>query len=493
MRILKLLISIPVLLGTNKVNFFGKNKHQITKPSLFLAFLFLTNCSVGPTYEPPVSPMPTTWSISTEQVPPSTLKHAWWREFHDPVLNKLIEQQALFNLSIQATLARVQTARAEYGVAFAQLFPKLSADALPPNGTGFDLTQVLALSASIEPDFFGKQKEKRHRAKASLDAEIALHDFAMLNLHADIATAYVEFREAQTKDKIFQRNLKDNRQVLTLLKGKYKSGLTSYMNIAGQRALISTQLAELEQNRALITMILHKIEQLTGNFPNALAQQLDPYKPVPQMKRKISLGAPSELLRRRPDIIAAERRVAAAHANISVAMANLFPQITLGWLLAWQTQTLASNIFAMQDPESTFFGVFSAPLLNMSLYKIVDLRKREKALAVVEYQMTVLSALHDVATQYDFCEHYQASARHFKDAALQKRLVLKLSKNTYEKGVSDFNTVLRAEEELNHLEMAYLHQVVIYQVAQINLYKSLGGGIYDEEKSQKPSRDHAAL
>ncbi len=442
--------------------------------------LFLTGCSVGPQYIPPVAETPLTWSAPTKALSEKAIRCAWWRPFHDQILNNLIEQQALSNLDLKAAQERIAVARKEYAVSYAQLFPKLSADALPPNGTGFDLTQVLALSAAIEPDLFGKQREQRHRAAATLEAEQAVHDFTLLTLQADIAIAYVEFREAQTKDNIFHRSLAANKQVLGFLKSRYHAGLTNYMNLAAQQALIETQLAELEQNRALITMILHKIELLTGHFPGVLAHELRPYRPVPQLTESIRLGVPSALLRRRPDIIAAERRVAATHANIRVAMANLFPQITIGWLLAWQTQTLASNIFAMQDPESTFFGVFTAPLLNMSLYRIVDLRKREKALAVVQYQMTVLNALHDVETHYNFCKHYKNSAAHFQKALEQKRLVLKLANNTYQKGLSDFNTVLRSEEDLNHLEMASLHQNVTYQIARINLYKSLGGGFYDK-------------
>ena len=201
------------------------------------------------------------------------------------------------------------------------------------------------------------------------------------------------------------------------------------------------------------------------------------------MTQNVNLGVPSELLRRRPDIIAAERRIAAAHANIRVAIANLFPQISVGWLLGWQTQTIASNLIALQNPESTFFGTFNAPLLNLSLYRNIDLKKREKVLAVLQYEITVLTALHDVETQYNYCLHYKASANHLKQAVDKKQLVLKLANNIYQKGAADFNTVLRSEEDLDLLETAYLHNIVIEQLAKINLYKALGGGIYEPKSN----------
>ena len=438
--------------------------------------ILLTSCSIGPKYIAPTASVPSTWNAPNKNTP-ATNRHGWWREFHDPLLNNLIEQEALLNLNIKMAQARIKTARADYAVAFAQLFPRLNADALPPNGTGFDLSQVYALTATLEPDFFGKQRQNRYRAQANLEAEQAEKDVTLLNLQAEIATSYLELREAQTKNKILHHNLQGNQQILKFAKQSQKAGLTNDIDPAQQEALIETQLADIEQNKANIMMIMHKIEILTGNNPGLLAKQLLPYKPVPQMTKPIGLGIPSELLRRRPDIIAAERRVAAAHANIRVAMANLFPQISIGWLMAWQTQAISSNIFALQDPESSFLATFTAPLINLSLYRIVDLRKREEALAVIQYELTVMKALHEVATQNNYCLHYQSSAKHLKRATDKKRLVLKLAKNTYEKGASDFNTLLRTEEDLNHLEMAYLHNVVIYQMAKINLYKALGGDV----------------
>jgi NodT family efflux transporter outer membrane factor (OMF) lipoprotein len=444
---------------------------------LSIALLVLTGCSVGPRYEPPTTLIPTQWNGQNE----TNINHnaAWWRQFHDPILNKLIEQKAVYNLNLKTAKERVETARAEYKLATAQLFPTLSANAFPPNGTGFDLTQVIALTAAIDPDFFGKIRQNRQRIQANLEAEQANQDFTLINLYAEIASTYLEFREAQAKEDVIKHDFGGNKQMLALLNSRYTSGLTNYINIAQQDALMETQLAELEQNKAHMMMLLHKIEILTGYAPGGLAKFLLPHKPIPQMTQPINLGVPAELLRRRPDIIAAERRVAAAHANIRVAIASLFPQISVGWLLGWQTQTISNNIIGLHNPDSTFFGTFNAPLLDARVYQNIDVKKREKIVAILQYEMTVLTALHDVETQANYCRHYKASAGHLKHAVKQKRLVLKLAKNTYQKGAADFNTVIRSEEDLNHLEIAYLHNIVIYQLAKINLYKALGGGIYE--------------
>jgi NodT family efflux transporter outer membrane factor (OMF) lipoprotein len=448
-----------------------------------ITVLILTACSIGPKYVPPSASVPTGWTNNVPNKPLVDKDDAWWRNFHDPLLNDLIEQQAVYNLNLKTAQARVQTSRAQYAIALAQLFPTVGLAAAPPTGTGVDINQLIALSANLDPDFFGKNRQMKKMAQANLEAEQAELDFTIINLYAEIASSYLELREAQAKNSVLRHNLSGNKHMLHLIKSRYKTGYANYLNIAQQDSLIETQLAELEQNEALTTAILHKIELLTGNNPGVLANKLLASKPVPRITQNVNLGIPSELLRRRPDIKAAERRVAAAHANIRVAMANLLPQVTIGWLLGWQTQTIAGgiltarNLLTVQNPESTFFGTFGAPIFNATLFNTIELRKREKAMIVIQYQIAVMRALHEVETQYNYFQHYQKAVSHLDRAVKQKRLALKLARDVYQKSSSDFYTVLRMEEEVNQIEFSYIQSVVRLQVTQINLYKALGGNV----------------
>ena len=442
-------------------------------------FSVICGCTLNHAYLPPKASIPTSWSMQGKIY--THAKYAqhelWWHNFHDPLLSDLLEHNAMNNLDIKIAQARVATANAEYAIAIAQFFPQIGGTALPPNGTGLDtLTQVVALTASIEPDFFGRLSGKRKYTAANLAALKAIQNFSLFNLQAAVAGAYMELRETQAINKILQHNLRANTQVLNLLKSSYKSGLTNYLDIAQQESLLEVQLADLERNQSVITAILHKIEGLTGNNPGVLSKKLLAYKPIPTIAQSINLNTPATLLRRRQDIIAAERRVAATHANIDISISHLFPKITLGWLLGWQTKTIASSIFALQNADSTFFGLFDAPIINLALHKIVTMREREQAIAVIQYQKTVLQALHDVAIQYNYYQHYQASAMHLKKATDHKRTVLLLAKDTYRKGVTNFNTVLQAETDLNNLEISWVHTLAMQQIAVINLYKALGGG-----------------
>ena len=317
----------------------------------FILLLELTGCSLGPAYQTPDVNIPIHWSQQGTTSPSKSQDDKWWRNFHDPILNELIEEKSTYNLNLKTAEARVDSARAEFAIATSQFFPRANLEALPPNGTGVNLTQVIALMTSLELDLFGRLRQTREHAKTNLEAELANRNFTLLNLYAEIASTYLEFREAQAKNKILHENLNHNQQVLILLKSQYKAGQSSYINIAQQDALLETQRSEIEQNKAMIIALLHKIELLTGNNPGRLAQKLLPPKPVPEITQKINLNAPSALLRRRPDIIAAERRVAASHADIRVAIANLFPKITIGWLLGWQTETLNSALFNLHNPD----------------------------------------------------------------------------------------------------------------------------------------------
>ncbi|MGL5742973.1 MAG: TolC family protein [Legionella sp.] len=262
------------------------------KISLFVLLLMLAGCSVGPKYIPPIASVPASWR-ERKNNSSGLNEEAWWRNFHDQLLNGLIEHHAVYNLDLKTAQARINAARADYALAAAQLFPTVSGAALPPSGTGATINQLIALSTALEPDLFGKFRQNKQRTSAHLNVEEAESNFALINLYAEIATAYLELREAQAKEDNLHHNISGNKQLFQFLRDRCKQGLTNYMNVAQQEALIETQHGELEQNKALIIAILHKIELLTGNHPGKLAKELLPHRPVPQITQEIHLGITS--------------------------------------------------------------------------------------------------------------------------------------------------------------------------------------------------------
>lgn len=442
-----------------------------------LILLMLNGCSVGPKYVPPTATVPATWSDETKKQTGPTQNERWWRHFHDPLLNQLIEKNSFYNINLKIAQERINIAQAGYLMSTGSFYPKMEMQELPPAGTGTTITQLLALTASIDPDLFGRLKQTKEAANANRNAATSDYHFALMNLRAEIATSYLTLRETQSRQVILKKHIQSNKQVLELLVSRYRAGKISYIDIAQQKALIETQSAEKEQNRAAIMALIHKIELLTGQNPGALNETLSQPQPVPNIHRVIHLGLPSELLRRRPDIIAAEQKVAAAHANMRVAIANLYPQLSIGWLLGWQIQTLSQNINMLQNPESAMLGSFNALLFDLSNYRAVEVKKREKMLVLLQYQLTIMSALHEVETQYGYYNYYKKSINHLKKALEHKEVALILSKDVYKKGVFDFNTILSLEQTVYMLENAYLHTDVLQKIATIQLYTALGGGV----------------
>lgn len=448
-----------------------------TLVSCLFTLLILNGCSVGPKYVAPSATLPSTWSNGTNKPSTSQQHEHWWRHFHDPILNQLIEKDSVSNINLKIAEERIHIAQAQYQVSTGNLYPKVEMQELPPAGTGTTITQLLALTATIDPDLFGRLKQTKEAAKSDLNATVADHRFSLMNLHAEIAVSYLNLRETQSRQTILRQHIQSNRQVLELLSSRYRAGKISYIDVAQQKALIETQSAETEQNKAAIMALIHKIELLTGQNPGSLNAILSPPHAIPQIHQALHLGLPSELLRRRPDVIAAEQKVAAAHANMRVAIANVYPQLSVGWLLGWQIQTLSQNISMLQHPESALLGSFNALLFDLGNYRTIAVKKREKMLAVLQYQMTIMSALHEVETQFNYCNYYKKSIGHLKKALTHKKMALTLSKDIYKKGIFDFNTVLSLEQTVYTLETAYLHTDVLQQIATIQLYTALGGGV----------------
>ncbi|WP_061515644.1 TolC family protein, partial [Legionella pneumophila] len=346
----------------------------------------------------------------------------------------------------------------------------------PPEGTGTGINQLVGINAVIDADLFGRLKQTRLRAKAYLEVEESTQQFTLLNLQTEIANSYIELRETQERRRILHYNRVRSMQLLSVINSRYHNGFCDYVDVVQQKSLISVLQSDTELADGLAKILIHKLEILTGNLPGALNKTLSHYRPIPTSTKKINLGIPSSLLNHRPDIIAAERRVAAAHANINIAMTSLFPQLSLGWLLAWQTRLISTNLISFANPQSTFFGTFNAPLFDLSAYRNLDVQKQEKILLVIQYELTVLNALHEVENQYTNYIHYKASTVYLKKAAQQKQLALKLTKEKYQKGLTSYDTLFRLQDDLNHIELSYVHNVSLMERARINLYNAIGNG-----------------
>lgn len=437
-----------------------------------IACSMLFACSVGHKYTQPDNLTPSHWVAGKNETQAQT--HAWWRQYNDPILNSLLEQQINANLNLRSARERLKKAQKEYLVATSYFWPKVGAHAYPPQGTGARINQLVGINTVIEADLFGRLQQTRLRAKAYVEAENNSQQFTLLNIQTEIANSYIELRETQQRKRILHASQARSRQLLDVINSRYRNGFCDYVDVVQQKSLISVLQSDAELTDGFIKILVHKLEILTGNLPGALNKTLSTFTPIPTSKQKIDLGIPSSLLSHRPDIMAAEKLVAAAHANINIALASLFPQLSLGWLFAWQTRLISANLVSFSNPQSTFFGTFNAPLFDLGAYRNLDVYKQEKILLVIQYEMTVLNALHEVENQYTNYIHNKASAVYLKKAAQQKQLALKLTKEKYQKGLTSYDTLFRLQDDLNHIELSYVHTVSLREQARINLYHALG-------------------
>ncbi len=306
--------------------------------------LLLISCVMGPPYKPPENSVPAEYNIAGYHPTTANKYHEeWWEVFHDPTLTILIDNVKQSNLDLKAALAREEEARALYKFYTAQYFPTVNAQALPPTGAGDStLTQVLGLFFTWTPDLFGKLRSNQAMSKANLQATAADHEYAVLNISAEIANAYWELRGDQEINRILLENIHADQSIYQTLKRNYRYGKDNYMQVLQQDALIETERAELSQNTAAINALISKIEILSGENPGALSQLLASSADIPLLDIRVNLSTPSDILHRRADVMAAERRIAAAHANVNAAIAELFPTVSLGWLLAWQKPNIIS-------------------------------------------------------------------------------------------------------------------------------------------------------
>lgn len=446
------------------------------RKALFLILcLILCGCSLGPSYVPPPDKVPAKWTMGPGIEKP--YEGPWWRNFHDPMLNELIEQQSVTSLPLKIAKALIEKARADYEVAKAQQFPTVNLNLMPMAGAGFLFTQYAPVILSVDPDLLGKRRLNKAMHQFLFEASEADERFAMINLYTEIATAYMGLRQTQAVIKNLKKTIKGSQLILDFNKSKYKRGYINYIGVAQQSSFIEMQAAELEKQYALQRAAISKIETLTNQAPGALREKLLFPKPLPKHPQYIPLDIPSSLLRRRPDIQAAERRIAAAHTNIRIAMTSLFPQLSVGWLWGWQIESVQNNVVQIKNPNSMFYGGLNAPLFDYGLYKMVDVRKREKMITILQYRLAILNALQEVETQYYYCKHYKKGLVHWRRALQQKALALKLNRELYLKGATNFEVVLHTEEDFMMYQNSFTFYDYQYLIAQVNLYKALGGDI----------------
>lgn len=463
-------------------------------------------CAVGPNFKTPQAQVPAGWSAaaaseSTNSDPATVVN--WWTTFQEPTLSALIERSTESNLDLRAAVLRITEARAQKDVASAAFFPTASANASftrqrlsDTTTTGAVFTNFgdaripgvpainfpnpynqfqLGASASWEPDLFGRVRRSVEAANADLQASVEDQHAVLVSLCADVARNYVELRGAQLRMEVTSRSLATQKELYELTKQRRAVGLTTDLDVANAGAQVDSTQALVPQIERDVTQDINQLSLLMGRAPDSLRAELESARPVPQVPPLLPVGLPADLARRRPDIRQSEAKLHAATARIGIAVAELFPRLTLTASGGTQSQS-ASDLLKWASRFGSIGPTFEVPIFDGSRWATVRLQNVRAREAALDYERTVLAALHEVENALAAYKSDRDRGVALASAVAQSRDALELARARYSSGVANFIDVLDAERSLQQNELALATNTTAISTDLVAIYRALGGG-----------------
>ena len=446
--------------------------------------LLLAACASAPGSNPAadLAPIPATWHATPSASAGTSASDitGWWTGFQDAQLTALVDQALRANTSVKSAQAALRQARALADVQQAGLGPSLSASGSAQrsrSGTSAAGNSFSAgFDASWEPDIFGGNRAAVDATEADAQASAASLANTQVSLAAEVASAYINLRGLQNRLAIARTNLDTQSETLQITRWRAQAGLASALDVEQAVSAMEQTRAQVPALQTSVTQALNALAVLTGQAPGQWGDALAAAAPVPSAPRGLALAFPADTLRQRPDVVAAERRVAAALARVAVADAARYPSFRLSGSLGLSALTLGSLTDSAALVRSLLASV-SAPLFDGGATQ-AQVRAQQAAMAqtLASYESTILTALQDVedalvAIQGDTerLERLQTAA----DAAAQAEV---LARQRYTSGLIDFSTVLTTQRTLLSVQDSVASAQASLSASHVRLYKALGGG-----------------
>ena len=522
-------------------------RHARSGASALALAVGLSGCTLGPDFSVPDSWSPTAWFDHAAQPEAPTpqdasrpvaapLNVAWWDSFDDPELSALEQRVAASNLDVKAATARLEQSRSARRVIGSKELPSVDGNASyrrelssengitsllgaggdpanaagVANGTGFGATGLpgansgaakktgtkqfdlwqFGFDASWEVDLWGHVAREVESADASVGASAEDRRDVLLTVLAEVARDYVHLRGVQANLAIARSNLDTARQARELTERRAASGAAGQLDVANASAEEQSISAEIPALANDETVDVNRLSFLVGAEPGALRQELATAAPIPPVPARVPLGFPSELVRRRPDIRAAEARLHAATADIGVAIADFYPRLTLSGSAGLQALSF-KNLGNWGSQQFAVGPSLSVPIFEGGrLQGTLDLRKAEQQEAAIAYQKTVLQAWHDVDNAIAAYEAEQARRARLVGVVAQDQRALDLARQNYVQGAADFLRVLDAQRELLAAQQQLTVSTTSVSTDLVAMYKSLGGG-WEETFPSSPAAEVA--
>jgi len=493
--------------------------------------LLCVACKVGPNFAPPHEPVPDQYAgvrsgvrsgvgadggaTAADATPASGAPRAdaatepdsfWWKQFHDPDLDRLEQEAVAGNLDLKSAYLRIVESRMQVLSARAQGLPSLNANAsfereqlglagvLKSQGIGTGPTTSastqqlingleapvniyqLGFDASWELDLFGKVRRNVEGAEAQSAGQIESRNDLLVSLAAEVAQTYLQLRAAQMQRQITLDLIAAQRDDVALIVSRFQHGLTGEADVASARGQLASLESQLPPHEQTIATSKHALAVLTGRQPEALDAEFGESGVLPNLPATVPVGLPSTLARRRPDIRQAEDQLHAATAQIGVAVAAFFPDVSLSGSYGLRNTgtrylTNWSSNFYTYGPKITI-PIFQGG----SLVANVRLSRAEAAAAAFNYRKTVLSALQDVEDGLTGLQTDAARCAALRETVGADQRAVDIDMNAYRHGILSYINVLTAEIQAVQARDQLAGALLAQSTDLVKLYKALGGG-----------------
>ena len=462
---------------------------MMKKILLTATLISLGGCAVGTDYKAPEPPLLGEWSSAESQATSQDPINAqWWAVFKDPLLERYITQAIDNNNNLKIALANVRRARALRAEQGGALWPELGTDAGAARsktsgaagsvGSGqIRNTYDAGFDAAWEADIFGGNRRANEAAQARVGVSLAEYQDVMLSTLSEVARTYYEARGLQKRIAIRQSNIELLKETFDVIGARLEAGETSNFDLARAQGEYELTRATIPNLQAELKASIYTLSVLLGQPPEALLDEMTAVVPLPAPPDVVPVGLRSEILRRRPDIRAAERELAASVADIGAETAELFPKFFL-------TGDIGSQARMFSDVFSASSGVWSlASVMQWSVFEggairaRIDAQEAESQAALAQYEQTVLEALRDAEAALIRYGQELETRKRLAQGVQSRQKSVSLAKELFNSGEQDYLAVVDAERQLISSEDDLIVSETNSITKLIALYTELGGGL----------------
>jgi NodT family efflux transporter outer membrane factor (OMF) lipoprotein len=455
-----------------------------------ISALALQSCAVGPNYVTPQIPTSAATPFiggNSPAVSPATPESSWWHLYNDPVLDRLIDAALKANSDLRVATANLDRARAQLRGAHSQRLPQTQVEASVTDqrvpswevfpGAGREYWSVdTGFDVAYELDLFGRVRRTVQAAHADYEASQARQDAARVVVVSDTARAYLDALASFAQIAVAKRTLTLLDDSVRITAARFDSGLAQKLDVIRVEALRDQRRAALEPLEAERERALFRLATLTGRAPRDLPAEVGSQENLPRIFAPIPVGDGRSLISRRPDVRAAERRLAASTARIGVTSAEFFPQITFGGSAGWTTPTLGDYFGG--GPFRWVWGPavsWSFPNFSAVRARVAGARADTKA-ALAEFDGTVLTALEETETALSAYAREVNRHADLVAARNEAQRAASIALSRQRRGTIDFLTVLDAQRTLADAESDLASSEARIAFAQVDLFRALAGG-----------------